>query len=125
VLLRDGRVLLSGGTGDSLLASAEIYRRSRVGFTAIASLGSARSNHTATVLPDGRVLIAGGSALDGSTQTTELFFPDSDRFISGAAMLAAREGHTATLLHNGSVLIAGGTDGRADPPLSSTEVYSQ
>ena len=76
---------------------------------------SKRYLHTATLLPNGKVLIAGGIDGSGYTNTAELFDPASGTFtsLSPNTMTSARDGHTATLLPNGKVLIAGGFDGSA------------
>ncbi len=68
-----------------------------------------RARHTATLLPDGRVLVAGGNA-DGSTGLAgaEVFDPSSPGWSTIASMAHAREGHTATLLPDERVLVAGG-----------------
>jgi hypothetical protein len=81
------------------------------------TLLTARAAHTATPLPTGQVLIAGGCTrhsceLEARGATTELFDPTSGRFAPGPAMPAPRVGHSATLLPNGKVLIAGGWDDR-------------
>ena len=73
--------------------------------------------HTATLLPDGRVLIAGGNA----TWIAELYDPASGEFSYGGPMVAGRRGHTATLLSDGRILIAGGYQG--DKLLASAELY--
>ncbi|MBI4575759.1 MAG: hypothetical protein HY722_05795 [Planctomycetes bacterium] len=84
-------------------------------------LGGPRSHHTATVLRDGRVLIAGG--FDGSRWLagTEVYDPRSGAFRPGPAMAWPRVHHSATLLSDGSVLLAGGYDGTR--VLASVEVY--
>jgi serine/threonine protein kinase len=129
VLLADGRVLIAGGRliargrGEPPIASVEIYAPQTVSFSAIEPLLEPRSDHTATVLPDGRVLIVGGSGNERSTRSTELFDPDSNSFAQDASMTTAREGHTATLLPKGRVLIVGG-QGQSGV-LGSTEVFSQ
>src|SRR5439155_8636727 len=61
--------------------------------------------HTATLLGNGKVLVAGGG-----TARAELFNPSTGVFTFTKNMIAARMGHTATLLKNGKVLLAGGTD---------------
>lgn len=81
-----------------------------------------RSGHTATLLGDGRVLLAGGarvSAADELGRSAELFEPDSAAFTLTGAMVERRVGHTATLLENGTVLLVGG----AENAPSSTEIY--
>jgi hypothetical protein len=82
-----------------------------------------RQGHTATALPDGRVLIAGGSTAVsfGATATAELYDPFTGTFFPAAAMSIARQGHTATLLPNGKVLIAGGSP--AGTPVASAELF--
>jgi hypothetical protein len=68
-------------------------------------------SHTATVMTDGRVLIAGGQCLCGPTQVTntaEIFDPVSGSFASTGLMLAGRFEHSAVLLPSGMVLIAAG-----------------
>jgi hypothetical protein len=92
----------------SLSATAAVTVVS-VGFVPIADMATARSGHTATLLLDGRVLIAGGTV--DSAHSAELFDPASDSFtpISGA-MLQVRSGHCASMLSDGRVLIAGGGD---------------
>lgn len=82
----------------------------------IAAMHIARASHSSTLLPNGKVLIAGGFAGSGSEynpySTTELYDPSAGKFESAASMSIGRSGHTATLLKNGKVLIAGGWTGR-------------
>jgi hypothetical protein len=87
-----------------------------------------RAAHTATRLPDGRVLIAGGCTLDGCGGTpaggrTEIYDPRRRRFEPGPAMVTGRAGHTATALEDGRVLIVGGYPDEGRPPLASIEAY--
>ena len=79
--------------------------------------------YTATRLPDGRVLIAGGYG-DGTTTlaTVELFDPATKRCVPTGSLMAARSDHIAVLLKNGKVLVAGGL-GRGWSFLSSAELY--
>jgi WD40 repeat protein len=85
------------------------------------SLGTGRSAHTITQLPNGKVLVAGGLTGAGATAACELFDPSTGKWTATGAMSTARYGHTATLLPDGRVLVAGGTDGSIT--LSSCAVY--
>jgi hypothetical protein len=72
-------------------------------------MADARADHTATLLSDGRVLIAGGTGRNSQAQaTTEIFDPKQDSFTSGPTMLASRSGQTAVLVGDGEVWLAGG-----------------
>ncbi len=89
--------------------------------SAIRSMTTKRAAHTATLLNNGKVLIAGGFVGDsGGLSSVELFDPTTKTFTSAENMSAARAGHTATLLPNGKVLITGGYNGDY---LNSAEVY--
>jgi hypothetical protein len=92
----------------------------------IAAMHIARASHTSTLLPNGKVLIAGGFAGSGGEynpyRTAELYDPSSGTFQSAAEMTIGRSGHTATLLKNGKVLIVGGWTGRYDLR-GSAEIY--
>jgi len=90
-------------------------------FMAVGSMTTTRAKHTATLLPSGKVLIAGGSDGMQPLASAELYDPASKTFTTAGSMTAARAGHTATLLRNGKVLIAGGSDG--SQPLASAELY--
>jgi hypothetical protein len=108
-LLADGRVLITGGSDDSgPLSSAEIFdpAHSETGFVTVGSaMSTARTRHTATLLNDGHVLIAGGDA-QGSA---ELFDATTGTFMPTIwPLTVARSGHTATLFTDDSVLLAGG-----------------
>jgi RHS repeat-associated protein len=124
-LLQTGEWLLAGGEQGSAPSAATLLLDVTTGRrTAIASLHHARSGHTATVLPDGAVLILGGTTSDGSVVTAaELFDPATRQFqnLAGLEPLA-RAGHTATLLSDGRLLIVGGRAGGR--PLSSVVLWN-
>lgn len=87
------------------------------------AMSVARSGHTATLLPNGLVLIAGGMERNGAIfGTAELYDPATGRFRATAgSMSTPRVGHSATLLGDGRVLFAGGWDSRGT--LASGELY--
>jgi Kelch motif/Galactose oxidase, central domain len=112
-MLPDGRVLVVGGQRNvgyrSALDSAEIYDPSTGTFSPTGSMHVAREGHTATLMRDGRVLVAGGSDTGWHTlSSAEIYDPEKGKFIPAGDMTSPREAHTATLLRSGKVLIAGG-----------------
>jgi hypothetical protein len=161
-LLSDGRVLIAGGsdrtliaggvdsTGkistDKILDSTELYDPKTGTFSPAGSMTTARGSQTATLLSDGRVLIAGGirtpnvvtgrvliaggvgyAEVDGQggagvLASAELYDPRTGTFSPAGSMTTARSSQTATLLSDGRVLIAGGSDSSLNP-LSSAELY--
>ena len=101
-------LVLAGGTP----ASSPPSRPAEV-LAPTGSMHVPRAVHTATLLSDGRVLVAGGMQKNGVFEdTAELYDPASGRFETLPKLAARRVGHSATLLPNGKVLIAGGTGGR-------------
>ena len=126
-LLANGDVLLVGGADhdgpDGALASAEIFRAATLRFQPTGSLHHARSSHTATLLNDGRILIAGGG--DGGLQAVaELYDPKTGTFSQTGSLITPRYKHTAGLLPDGRVLIAGGSDERDwNGAMTSAELY--
>jgi hypothetical protein len=122
VRLRDGRVLVAGGTtADGETASAEIYDPGQNTWTPVGALADARSGHTASLLGDGRVVIAGGERGGHVIGTIEIFNPATGSFTASAAAAIARKDHAAATLADGRVLIAGGADDGG--PLASIEIY--
>lgn len=128
--LPDGRILIAGGSnGPNVLRSAEllsIFSSSRAIAETIAPMHDVRDLHTATLLPNGRVLIAGGFTTNanstGSTSTTEIFYPDTGVFLRSGVMTSSRSNHTAASLPDGNVLVAGGF-GANDVITASAEIF--
>jgi N-acetylneuraminic acid mutarotase len=123
-------VLLSGGQTALVLptsiASAELYNPSTNTWAAAGSLTTGRSVHTATLLPSGKVLVAGGlntAASAGSIALAELYDPATNAWTSAGAMSAPRYSHTATLLPNGKVLVVGGLNSATFATLATAELY--
>jgi hypothetical protein len=82
-----------------------------------------RSGHTATLLPDGKVLITGGMEKNKVFfNSSEIFNPETKKFTATGNMIEKRVGHSAVLLKNGKVLIAGGFG--ENGILSSSEIYN-
>ena len=146
-LLSDGHILVTGGdNGLEALNSSEIYRPSNgtsSSFVDAASMFATRTRHTATLLKDGRVLIAGGSPAvaqvpvlnlmgqtvrtdsvpTGALNTAELFEPKTGNFVGVFdALTSPRTEHTATLLEDGTVLLVGGAD-QNGVVLASAEIF--
>lgn len=92
-------------------------------FVGTDDLTTARFSHTATLLPNGKVLVAGGIGADeGEVGSAELYDRESGMWTLTGSLVNARDSHTATLLPNGKVLVAGGY-GTAGP-LASAELYN-
>ncbi len=131
-LLNDGRVLVVGGLESSGFggscsdtnAGAELFDPKTGGFVRTGALTVNRNYHTATLLSDGRVLIAGG-ILKGSFSnpcnmefdSAEIYDPAAGTFSLAGQMQAARGAHFAALLPSGKVLLGGGDEGGASAEL--------
>jgi len=140
-LLYDGTVLITGGltSVDGGLPpsgstnTAEIYDPETFSFTPTGNMNYARRNHTATLLPNGKVLITGGisnAASNDVLNTAEIYDPQTgtfsvttDEFGFQSNMNSPRQGHTATLLNNGQVLLAGGSSNDSGASALNTAEY--
>jgi hypothetical protein len=127
-LLPSGKLLIAGGTnGPSVLSSAEILDPVTGILTATARpMRYVRDLHSATLLPNGRVLLAGGFTTNadstGSTNTSEIFYPDTGQFLETLPMISSRSNHTAIMLPDGRVFVAGGF-GPSDVITPTAEIY--
>jgi N-acetylneuraminic acid mutarotase len=124
--LQNGKILVVGGTNVTVgfivqpdgISSAELYDSATETWSVTGSLNVARSFHTATLLPNGNVLAAGGWA----TNSAELYDPATGTWNStGALHTPSYGGHTATLLRNGQFLLTGGWSGFS--PISEAQLY--
>jgi len=131
-VLPNGKVLVAGGYGLSgppparSLSSVELFDPTTRSWSVIQSMTSARSGHTANLLADGRVLVAGGDdsvgpISHGWLSSAELYDLDSGTWQPTESMSNARDLHTANTLRSGSVIVIAG--GNADGGLSSAEIY--
>ena len=133
-LLQDGRVLVAGGfvvqpdsnwSNVDHLDTAEIYEPATGAWTPADSMTLPRARHTATLLDDGAVLIAGGigSGIDSTFRSSaKVYDPSTDSWASTGKMEWKRSNHAAIRLSDGKVLVAGGWEenrGETD----SAEVY--
>ena len=125
-LLQNGKILAAGGTTGTLIDiaeyvpfnSAEVYDPATGTWSVTASLNTARNSHTATLLPNGKVLAAAGLYTD----TAELYDPSTGvwSITAKTANLNTFGGHTATLLSNGKVLVTGGSEAKLYHPAMGT-----
>ncbi|HQR30758.1 MAG TPA: hypothetical protein PLL32_10135, partial [Anaeromyxobacteraceae bacterium] len=123
-LLPGGKVLLAGGAemfssgappGFGFYTRAHLYDPTTGTFGQTGQTITYRQLHTATLLPNGKVLLAGGGSA-----SAELYDPTTGAFTATGSMGLARGAHTATLLPSGRVLVAGGDSLSALP---TAEVY--
>jgi hypothetical protein len=132
-LLPNGKVLVAGGTGptplqttppvDPVLASSELYDPTTGTWTPTGSMGQPRQVHTATLLTNGKVLVAGGVSFFGGLFPTsaEMYDPSTGKWLPTLPLVSGRTDHIATLLPNGKVLVAGGFNTSDTGP--STELF--
>lgn len=116
-LLPNGKVLVVGGyhrtaasATNASTASAELYDPATGTWSATGSMAFARGAHTATLLPNGKLLAAGGyeTALQGYALAAEVYDPASGAWTTTGSLALGRTAHTATLLPDNTVLVTGG-----------------
>jgi len=123
--LADGRVFVGGG-GPATEGSA-IYDPATDRWSAVPRMGSPRGDFAATLLADGRLLVAGGNVMPEQgprveiSAAAEIYDPSANRWSPTGPMNVPRAAHTLTLLGDGRVLAAGGAD--RSGPLASAEIY--
>ena len=96
-------------------------------WTTTGSMNTARGGHTATLLPNGQVLVAGGANSTEYLASAELYDPGSGKWTFTSSMTMSRQGHTATLLPDGQVLAAGDeteTSNGKFADVASAELYT-
>ena len=126
-LLPDGKVLVTGGaTGNYVydaVASAELYDPSSGTWAATGNMIDGRISHTATLLPHGTVLVAGGAKGNyDALASAELYDPSSGTWTAAGKLEGGRAEHSATRLSDDTVLVAGGRTSGFDA-LASAELY--
>jgi len=106
-----------------VLASAEVYDPIRSLFAPVASMASKRDGAMSALLPDGRVLIAGGWDGNANLATAEVFDPAINRFTPIGSMQKPRDHAEAVTLKDGRVLICGGDRVTDSEPMADAEIY--
>jgi uncharacterized protein (TIGR03437 family) len=130
-LLADGRVLVTGGlivvNNQAVLTNtAEVYDPATNVWTPTPPMNSGRVLHTVTLLPNGKVLAAGGSAASFRPvlqRTAELYDPATNTWTLTGEMTTPRVTHSTTLLANGKVLVTGGSSDGSSIVLAQAELY--
>jgi hypothetical protein len=126
-VLPDGRVLIAGGNDAAFWTrvydSAELFDPRTGEFTPTGTMAVARFDHSATLLPDGRVLIVGGTRdTVEMLASAEIYDPGTGTFTPTGPLTEARRGPVVVPLQNGLILVAGGR-GNAYEPVVSAELY--
>lgn len=133
-LLPNGLVLVAGGFDSTqppvdaslVPGSVELFAPATETWSDVPRSPAGAQAQTATLLPDGRVLLAGGLISGGASSNVDIYDSKQNVWLTQFGMRAGRWGHTATLLRDGRVLFLGGLGGsQFEPPsfLKSGEVY--
>lgn len=133
-LLYNGKVLVAGGyieegkQGKAVkysLNGAELFDPTTGGWNSTGSLHQQRHSHAASVLPKGKILVAGGADHD-FLNSAELYDPSTKNWSITGSMHFERVWHTATTLDNGKILVIGGMndESEGDAALETAEIYN-
>ena len=127
-LLNNGKVLVAGGQSvltfsSTTFDSAELYDPDAGTWSTTGSMSFGRSDHTATLLNNGKVLVAGGQVGSSTIASAELYDPETGTWSTTGSMNVARNTRTATLLKDGQVLVAGGIGAVWPYQVTSAELY--
>ena len=113
-------MLVVGGSNGTILSSAELYNPTTGTWSVADSMTNSRYGHTATLLPDGRVLVVGG--YNGSNlDSAEVYDPDNDTWSTTGSMASARRVIHSNAATGWPVLVAGG---KSDNWLASAEIFT-
>ncbi len=123
-LLSNGQVLVAGGDNSTLasnpLASAELFNPATGKWTLTGNMTVPRESHQAVLLPNGQVLVAGGSNASGTLASAELYNPATGTWAATGSMNAARSSFSMTVLQNGQVLAWQGSSADLYNPATGT-----
>ncbi len=122
-LLSSGKVLV---IGRGSLGTAQVYDPPSNTWRPAGTMMMARDSYTSTLLPSGKVLVAGGAegfAWYPATSSSEIYDPGSGTWTQATSMTSPRKGASATLLPSGDVLVAGGWTDQGSPTLDSVDLY--
>jgi hypothetical protein len=130
-LLPNGKVLVAGGSSEfdthdeTSLNSAELYDPVTEQWLPAGHMSLPRGGHAALTLPNGKILLAGGSNGEELLHSTDIYDPDTGTWTEAADLHFPRVSHSATLLHDGRILIAGGAfeEGNGLHVLDTAELY--
>lgn len=130
VRLLDDRVLVTGGytydypvTDNGTLNLCEIFDETIEKWSIADSMKTRRRRHSATLLKDGRVLVAGGTSSVDPLSSCEIYDPSQNKWSDAASLNVARESHSALLLPSGKVLVVAGYSYNNLSPTRSCELY--